>query len=441
MPAVWIGQQLSIIDKTMNNGQTMYKLAERLFPICRSITGNGFRESLNIIREIVPEINVFEVPSGTPVFDWIVPKEWNIRGGGIYRLNGDKVVDFKDSNLHIMGYSIPINKIVSREELLEHVYTQPSQPDWIPYVTSYYSERWGFCMSENQKQTLIDEQYRVVIDSSLENGSLTYGELVIPGETKDEILFSTYLCHPSMANNELSGPVLQTELIKYVKQFTNRRYSYRFVFIPETIGSITYCSLNLDVLKSNIVAGFVLSCVGDNNAYSYVASRYGNTLSDRVLQNVLKYHTNNGYAAYSFLKRGSDERQYCSPGVDLPVVGFCRTKYGRYPEYHTSADNMELISPEGLQGSYEVMEKVINALEYNYYYRILCKGEPQLGKRGLYPTISQKGSYSSVIALKDLLAYADGQNDLIAISKIINQPIDVLIPIVNKMLDNNLLEK
>lgn len=423
----------------MNNGQTMYDLAKRMFPICRSITGNGFRESLKIIRETVPEIEVYEVPSGTQVFDWTVPNEWNCIGGGIYTLSGEKVVDFKDTNLHILGYSTPIDKIISREELLEHIYTQPEQPDWIPYVTSYYKERWGYCMSENQKQDLKDEQYHIVIKSTLAPGSLTYGDLVIPGETEEEILFSTYLCHPSMANNELSGPVLQTELIKFVKNLAHRRYSYRFVFIPETIGSITYCSRNLDVLKKNVKAGFVLSCVGDNRTYSYIETKNGDTLADRVIQNVLHYHYPD-YDRYSFLKRGSDERQYNSVGVDLPVCGFCRSKYGVYPEYHTSADNMDLISPEGLQGAYDVMVKVINALEHNFHYRVLCKGEPQLGKRGLYPTISQKGTYGEVRAMTDFIAYADGHNDLIDISNRIERPTDVLIPITNKLTENDLLE-
>ena len=221
------------------NGKTMYQLAAKMFPICRSITGNGFRKSLEMLREAVPEIKVYEVPTGTAVFDWTVPKEWNIRGGGIYKLNGDKVIDFKDSNLHIVGYSLPIDKVVSREELLEHIYTMPDQPDWIPYVTSYYKERWGFCMTENQKQTLTDEEYHVVIDSTLEDGSLTYGELIVPGQTDDEILFSSYLCHPSMANDDLSGPVVLTELMKYVQQMKDRRYTYRFVINPETIGAIT----------------------------------------------------------------------------------------------------------------------------------------------------------------------------------------------------------
>ena len=420
------------------NGKTMYALADRMFPICRSITGNGFRESLEMLREAVPEMKVYEVPTGTEVFDWTVPKEWNIRGGGIYRLNGDKVIDFKDSNLHIVGYSLPIDKVVSREELMEHVYTMPDQPDWIPYVTSYYKERWGFCMSENQKQTMTDDEYHVVIDSSLEDGSLTYGELIIPGQTEDEVLITTYLCHPSMANDELSGPVVMTELIKYVQQMKDRRYTYRFVINPETIGAITYISRNLDALLKNVKAGFVLSCVGDDRTYSYIATKYGDTLADRVLKNVLQFHFPE-YHQYSFLYRGSDERQYGSAGVNLPVCGFCRSKYTQFPEYHTSADNMDLISPEGLQGAYDVMVKVIMALENNYYYAMTCQCEPQLGKRGLYPTISYKGSHDDVNVIRDFTAYADGSHDLIDVSNIINVPINVLIDIKNKLQANDLL--
>ena len=420
------------------NGKTMYALADRMFPICRSITGNGFRESLEMLREAVPEMKVYEVPTGTEVFDWTVPKEWNIRRGGIYRLNGDKVIDFKDSNLHIVGYSLPIDKMISREELMEHIYTQPEQPDLIPYVTSYYKERWGFCMSENQKQTMTDDEYHVVIDSSLEDGSLTYGELIIPGQTEDEILITTYLCHPSMANDELSGPVVMTELIKYVQQMKDRRYTYRFVINPETIGAITYISRNLDALLKNVKAGFVLSCVGDDRTYSYIATKYGDTLADRVLKNVLKFHFPE-YHQYSFLDRGSDERQYGSAGVNLPVCGFCRSKYTQFPEYHTSADNMDLISPEGLQGAYDVMVKVIMALENNYYYAMTCRCEPQLGKRGLYPTISYKGSHDDVNVIRDFTAYADGSHDLIDVSNIINVPIDVLIDIKNKLQAHDLL--
>ncbi len=419
-------------------GDLMYGLAERLFPICRSITGNGFRQSLEIISEIVPEIQIYEVPSGTEAFDWTVPKEWNIRGGWIKNLRGETIIDFNDCNLHVLGYSVPVHQTISREELLEHVYTQPEQPDWIPYVTSYYKERWGFCMSENQKLSLTDSEYEIMIDSSLEEGHLTYGELILPGETEDEIFFSTYLCHPSMANNELSGPCVQTELIKYLKALSHRRYTYRFVFIPETIGSITYLSRNLEMLQQHVKAGFVLSCVGDNRTYSMVSTKYADTLTDRVLENVLKFHYPD-YIRYSFMKRASDERQYGSAGVDLPVCAFCRSKYHEYPEYHTSADNMDLISPEGLQGAYDVMVKVINALENNYFYQMLCKCEPQLGKRGLYPTVSQKGTKGDARYMQDFIAYADGRNDLIEISNIIDIPVDRLIPIKDQLLENHLL--
>ena len=422
-----------------NVGNTMFHLAERLFPICRSITGNGFRKSLELIREILPEIDVHEVPSGTQVFDWTVPKEWNILGGWIRKKSGETIVDFNDSNLHVVGYSVPVHKTVSREELLEHVYTIPDQPEWIPYVTSYYKERWGFCMTEKQKQTLTDDEYEVLIDSTLSDGSLTYGELVLQGETQDEILISTYLCHPSMANNELSGPCVQTELVKYLKSLPKRRYTYRFVWNPETIGSITYLSRNWESLQQHVKAAFVLSCVGDNRTYSMVCSKYADTLADRVLENVLKYHYP-AYKRYSFLERGSDERQYGSAGIDLPVCGFCRSKYQEYPEYHTSADNMSLISPEGLSGAYEVMVKVVNALEHNDYYVMTCKCEPQLGKRGLYPTISRKGSNYSVRTMQHFIAYADGRNDLIGISNILNTPIDELIPIKDKLMEHQLLK-
>ena len=421
-----------------DTGRIMYELAGRLFPICRSITGNGFRQSLEMIREIVPEIQVFEVPSGTSVFDWTVPKEWNIQGGWIKDMQGNTIIDFKDCNLHVMGYSISVHQTISRDELLNHVYTQPEQPEWIPYVTSYYKERWGFCMSERQKQALTDTEYEVCIDSTLEDGYLTYGELILPGETDDEIFFSTYLCHPSMANNELSGPCVQTELIKYLKSLSHRRYTYRFVFIPETIGSITYLSRNLEVLQQHVKAGFVLSCVGDNRTYSMVSTKYEDTLADRVLNNVLKFHYPD-YIRYSFMKRASDERQYGSAGVDLPVCAFCRSKYHEYPEYHTSADNMDLISPEGLSGAYEVMVKVINALENNNFYQMQCKCEPQLGKRGLYPTVSQKGTKGDARYMQDFIAYADGRNDLIGISNILDIPVDKLIPIKDQLMEHHLL--
>ncbi len=416
----------------------MYKLAEKLFPICRSITGDGVRQTLEILKSEYDGLCIYEVPSGTRVFDWTVPREWNIRDAYIEDSHGGRVIDFKENNLHVLGYSLPMDGTLSLEELKTIIYTQPEQPDVIPYVTSYYQERSGFCMSENQKNSLKEDTYHCVIDSDLKNGSLTYGEVILPGETAKEVLLSTYLCHPSMANNEVSGPVVAIELVKWLASLKKRRYTYRIIFIPETIGSITYLSRNLDIMKKNTVAGFLLSCVGDNRTYSMVETKYGNTLTDRLLKNILQYHYPD-YKLYDYLQRGSDERQYNAPGVDLPVCAVCRSKYGEYPEYHTSADDLSLISEEGLQGTYKLMKKCILALEYNYYYRVNCLCEPQLGKRGLYPTISQKGTYDDVAAMLDFIAYADGKNDLIDISDRIQVPIDVLIPIIEELIKNELI--
>lgn len=417
-------------------GIQMYSLAEKLYPICRSITGNGVRKTLSILKEVYP-LKIYEVPSGTQVFDWTIPKEWNIKDAYIETSSGERIVDFKKHNLHVLGYSTPVDKTVSLGELLQIVYTQPDQPDAIPYVTSYYKERHGFCMSENQKKSLKEDNYHIVIDSEIKDGSLSYGEIIIPGESEKEVFLSTYICHPSMANNELSGPCVAIHLAKWLSELPKRRYTYRIIFIPETIGSITYLSRNIDVLKKNVIAGFNLSCVGDNRTYSYIESRYGNTLADKVAKNILQYHYPD-YVTYSFLKRGSDERQYNAPGVDLPVCAICRSKYGEYPQYHTSADDLSFISPEGLNGAFEVYQKCILALENNYYYEVACLCEPQLGKRGLYPTISQKGSYDEVSAMMACIAYADGTNDLIDISNIIKTPVDVLIPIAQKMVKANL---
>lgn len=424
----------------MDISNNMYSLVKELFPICRSITGDGVRKTLRIIQREIPELKIFEVPTGTKVFDWIVPKEWNIKGGYIETLEGKKVIDFADTNLHVMGYSLPIDKIVSREELLEMCYTIPEQPDYIPYVTSYYKERSGFCLSEKQKQALTEDTYHVIIDSTLENGSLTYGELLIPGNSKDEIFLSTYVCHPSMANNELSGPAVAVELAKYILANKDRRYSYRIIFIPETIGSITYLSKNLDYLQKHVIAGYNISCVGDDRTYSYVESPYADTLADRVAQNVLNFHYPE-YKRYSFLHRGSDERQYCSPLVHLPLCAICRSKYEEYPEYHTSADNLNLVSPNGLYGAFEVYRKCIDLLENNYMYIVTTPCEPQLGKRGLYPTLSRRGSINETRSMTAFIAYADGKHDLVDISNRINVPIDRLLPIIKKLLDNGLIRK
>lgn len=430
----------------VNEGQEMYDFVCKIFPYCRSLTGEGVRCTLNDLREFItqgggPELKIFNVPSGTKAFDWTVPREWKIREAYIEDEAGNHIIDMKANNLHVLGYSTPVDKWVNLKELKEHIYTQPDQPDCIPYVTSYYKERFGFCMSENMKNSLPEGKYHMYIDSKLFDGVLNYAEIVIPGETDEEVFFSTYFCHPSMANNECSGPALSGELVKYVMSLQQRRYTYRFVYVPETIGSITYLSQgeHLFKLQKSMVAGFNLSCVGDNRDYSIVESRHADTLADRVLKNVLHYHTDNKYSTYSFLKRGSDERQYNAPGVDLPVVGFCRSKFGEYPEYHTSADDLSLVSPEGLQGAYDVMKQVIDALELNNKYKMKVLCEPQLGKRGLYPTISQKGSYDEIEAMTNFIAYADGKNDLLDISNTINVSVRELMKIIGKLQSADLI--
>lgn len=423
----------------MEAGKWMYDLAERLFPIGRSLTGEGVRKSLKIIKEQIPELEICEVPTGTRVFDWEVPKEWEITEGYIEDEEGNRIVDYAENNLHVMGYSMPLDKYVDLEELCSYIRVEEGQPDVIPYVTSYYVPRSGFCMSRNMRDSLKPGRYHMVIKSRLFDGMLNYAELYLPGKSKKEVLLSTYICHPSMANNELSGPVLATQLIRWLKTL-DRNLSYRLVIVPETIGSITYLSKNLQMLKENMIAGFVLSCVGDNRAYSYIETREADTLADKVMQNVLK-HVDPEYKRYSFLERGSDERQYNAPGVDLPVCGFCRTKYGEYPEYHTSADDMSVISPEGLQGAYDVMQKVIMALEYNKYYRINCFCEPQLGKRGLYPTVSRKGIYAEVRKLTNFIAYADGKRDLLDISNKIGEPVWELLNHIDKLKESGLLDE
>jgi len=425
----------------MRTGDEMYALCTELFPICRSITGNGVRQTLQILRDIVPKMTLHEVPSGTQVFDWTVPKEWNIRDAWIKNSKNEKILDFQKTNLHVMGYSLPVDKKVTLAELLPLIHTQPDQPDAIPYVTSYYKERYGFCMTQNQKDALPEDTYHIYIDSELKIGSLMYGEILIPSTegNEDEIFLSTYVCHPSMANNELSGPAVTIYLAKWLLGKKHRRYNYRIIFIPETIGAITYLSQYLPEMKRRIRAGFNISCVGDDRTYSYVASRYGDTLADKVAKNVLSFRYPE-YKRYSFLQRGSDERQYNAPGVDLPVCAVCRSKYSEYPEYHTSKDDMGLISPSGLQGAYEVYCEIIEAIEHNYIYEIQCLCEPQLGKRGLYPTISQKGSYDDIKSMMNFIAYADGSNDLVDISNRIHTPVKQLIPIAEKLSENHLIE-
>lgn len=427
---------MTVMDRI---GDEMYRWASDLFPICRSITGDGVRETLAYFKRLLPDLAIHEVPSGTRAFDWTVPDEWNIAAAWIADEQGNRVVDFSDNNLHVVGYSTPVDEWLTLEELQPHLHSLPEQPDAIPYVTSYYVRRWGFCLSHNQRERLSPGRYHIVIDSTLAPGSLTYGELILPGREQKEILLSTYICHPSMANNELSGPVVTAALASSIAGNRDRRFTYRVLFIPETIGSIVYLSRHLEEMKRNTVAGFVVSCIGDDRAYSLLRSRAGDTVADRAATLVMKRHAPE-YTEYSYLERGSDERQYCSPGVDLPVVSIMRASYNNYPEYHTSLDDLTVISPKGLAGGFTALRKCIELLEHNYAYRVTVLCEPHLGGRGLYPTLGTRGLAASVRSLTNVLAYADGTRDLVDLAGLIDVSAEEIVEIAEKLKSAGLLE-
>ncbi len=422
-------------------GKEIHDFAKKLWPINRSITGDGVRETLSLISHQIKNLEIKSVPSNTSVFDWTVPREWRVKEAYIIDPKGKKICDFKLNNLHLVGYSIPYKGKMSLQELKKNLYTLPGQPDAIPYITSYYNEHWGFCLSHDQFESLENGIYEVVIDSELFDGVLNYGEVSIKGNSDKEIFLSTYICHPSMANNELSGPSVTTFLVKWLQEIKDLEFSYRIIFIPETIGSITYLSLHHEKMKQNIFAGFNVSCVGDDREYSYLPSRNGNTISDLVAKHVLKWIEPN-FKSYSWLDRGSDERQYCAPGIDLPIASMMRTKYGTFPEYHTSLDNLKnVVTPKGLDGGYWLFRKAIEALENNKKYEVCVLGEPQMGKRGLYPNLSTKDSDKDVMIMMDILSMCDGKLSLIQIAEILNLPVWELYDPIKTLESHDLIKK
>lgn len=433
-----ISDQRSLrLGKPGSIGQELYEWVIDLFPICRSLTGPGVRETLAYIKNILPELEIHAVPSGTQAFDWTVPDEWTIRDAYVVDEAGNRVIDFRKSNLHLLGYSEPVDRTLDLSELQDHLYSLPEQPDAIPYRTSYYKRRWGFCLSENQRKDLKPGRYRAVIDSDLKPGVMNYAELILPGRSEREVLLSTYVCHPSMANNELSGPVVTAALARMLAGM-NRRFSYRILFIPETLGSIVYLSKHMEEMKRKIIAGFVVTCVGDERAYSFLPSRLGNTFADRLARRVLRSVK---YKEYSFRDNGSDERQFCSPLVDLPVVSIMRSKYDTpgFPEYHTSLDNLDLITPRGLEGAFGIYQHCINTLENAKLYRAVMPGEPHLGKRGLYPDLSTTYTFAAVKTTMGVLAYADGNHDIADIAEILQVDERECIEIAKKLAAAGLL--
>jgi aminopeptidase-like protein len=404
------------VDSTSSEiGQLIHSFISELYPICRSITGNGLRETLRRIQERIP-IKIHEVPSGTPVFDWTVPREWNIRDAHVKNSRGDRVIDFKRSNLHVVNYSVPIRKKLSLGELKEHLHSLPDHPDWVPYRTSYYRETWGFCISQRELDALPEDEYEAVIESSLEDGHLSYGELLLPGETPDEILVSTHCCHPSLCNDNLSGVAIACFLAQALAR-EPRRYSYRFLFIPGTIGSITWLSRNEEIAPG-IKHGLVLACVGDRGGFSYKKSRRGNAEIDRAVSHLFD-HSGEPHKIRDFSPYGYDERQYCSPAFNLPVGCLSRTQHGQFPEYHTSADNLDFVSVEHLAGTFRKCLEIFELLEHNRTYQNTNpKCEPQLGKRGLYRELGGHAEAEThELAMLWVLNLSDGDNSLLDIAE------------------------
>jgi aminopeptidase-like protein len=421
-------------------GGDMLALLEHLWPINRSLAGPGIRETLRILGEAVGGFEISGAPSGSRVLDWTVPDEWHPRAAFIEAPDGRRFCDLAVNNLHLMGYSIAVDARMTLEELQPHLYSLPEQPDAIPYVTSYYQRKWGFCLSQIERDGLGPGIYRVYIDADHLAGSLDYGQFVLPGRSTEEVLFSTYCCHPSMANNELSGPVLAVGLARWLSQLPERRLTYRFVFAPEMIGAAAVLETNRTHLQRNVLAAFNLTCVGDERAWSFMPSRYGDTYSDRLARHVLR-HAIGDYDAYSWCDRGSDESMYCAPGIDIPMVSIMRSKYWTYPEYHTSLDLPgRVVTARGLAESLCVHRTLVDVLEADCTPRSTVLGEPQLGPRGLYPQTSMKGSTASVKDMLNLISYSDGTTSLLDIADLCDRPVWAFLTDLEKLVAAGVLE-
>ena len=420
-------------------GEYLYRLIERLYPICRSITGNGVRETLDIIKEYL-SLEVNEVPTGTQVFDWTVPDEWNIKDAYIKNEKGEKIVDFKKLNLHVLNYSIPVHETMDLETLKAHLFTIPEYPDWIPYRTSYHNKNWGFCISHNQLLRLKDGSYEVKIDSTLQPGSLTYGEHLIKGSSSEEVIISCHVCHPSLCNDNLSGIAVATFLARELEKL-HLKYSYRFLFIPGTIGSITWLSLNEHKIK-NIKHGIVLTLLGDKTKFHYKKSRRGDAEIDRIILRQLKNKFTD-FGIIDFYPYGYDERQFCSPGFNLPVGRLSRKPHGEFPEYHTSADNLDFVKPEHLSESLDLLLSIIRELESSEKYLNLSpKCEPQLGKRGLFKQIGgQSETKDYQMALLWILNLSDGEHSLQDIEEKSRLNVAILRDAAEALCKVNLLKK
>ena len=419
-------------------GEEMHAFVRELYPLCRSITGDGVRASLEILSRTLP-LTVHEVPSGTRVLDWTVPLEWNIRDAWIKSSRGEKIVDFRRSNLHVMGYSVPVRARLPLSELKGHLHSLPEHPDWIPFRTSFYDEQWGFCLSDRQLAALTEDDYEVCIDSTLAPGHLTYGECVLAGDSSDEVLISCHVCHPSLCNDNLSGMVVAAFLGRALSA-RPRRYTYRFLFIPGTIGSITWLARN-EASVARIRHGLVLTCVGDPGQPTYKRSRRGDAEVDRVVAQVL-LHRAPAHEILEFVPWGYDERQYGSPGFDLPVGCLMRTPHGCFPEYHTSADDLSLVRPQPLAESLALCEEIVASLEANrVYLNRNPKGEPQLGKRGLFGPVGGQRRGSDDLALLWVLNLADGRHSLLDVAERSGLSMALIRDAAARLLEHELIEE